>query len=113
MSDSPFTCYRCNVQYEAVRTDFSARGVIVKDVDGYRCPLCKEELFTSEQAGAIEKRIYALAPRVPASERTISSAAGKKPMMYLPEKALEAVGLHIGDKVMVSVQGKSIVINPS
>ncbi len=113
MPEIALTCYRCNATYELVRTDFSSRGVIVRDVEGYRCPVCKEEIFTSDQADVIEKRIYALAPRVPSSERTISSAAGKKPMMYLPEKALDAVGLHIGDKVSVSVQGKSIILTPT
>ncbi len=106
------SCPICRVAYAVVQTNFQSRGVIVKDVDAFVCPKCGREVFSWEQAGEIEKRIEALAPRVPAAERKISSAAGKKPVMYLPEKALQAVGLAIGDRVLVTVKGKSIVLLP-
>lgn len=105
-------CPLCHVPYDVIQTNFESRGVIVKDVDAFVCPKCGREMFSWEQVGEIERRIEALAPRVPTAERKISSAAGKKPVMYLPEKTLKAVGLRIGDKVLVTVKGKSIVLLP-
>ncbi len=84
--------------------DFEARGVIVKDAEGFRCPRCGLEAFSSPQVGVIEKIIYSLAPSVRLS-RKISSAAGKKPVIYLPIELLKAVGGRIGDKVELSVAG--------
>jgi hypothetical protein len=105
MAASKFTCYRCHVAYDLVRIDFSARGVIVKDVQGYRCPICKEELFTSEQAGEIEKRIYALAPRAPI-KRKVSSASGHKPAIYLPKDLMDAVHLkRLATPLRLTVEG--------
>ena len=113
VAKTEFTCYRCRVPYALVRTDFSARGVIVKDVEGYRCPICKEEIFSSEQAGEIETRLHALAPRV-SFTRKVSSASGRKPAVYLPKELLDSVRLKIGDTITLGRQGpRGILILPA
>ncbi len=89
---------------DTVLMDYEARGVIVKDAEGLRCPQCGLEAFTSPQARNLEKIIYSLAPPIRLT-RKISSAAGKKPVIYLPAELLEAVGGRIGDKVELCVAG--------
>ncbi|MBI4360460.1 hypothetical protein HY572_01665 [Candidatus Micrarchaeota archaeon] len=94
---------------DVVRMDYEARGVIVKDAEGLRCPQCGLEAFTSPQARALEKIIYSLAPPIRLT-RKISSAAGKKPVVYLPAELLEAVGARIGDKMELCVAGPGRIL---
>ncbi len=104
MDRTTVRCYKCHVPMDVVRMDYEARGVIVKDAEGLRCPQCGLEAFTSPQARTLEEIIYSLAPPVRLS-RKISSAAGKKPVIYLPAELLKAVGGRIGDKVELCVAG--------
>ncbi len=97
-------CYKCRIPMDVVRMDYEARGVIVKDAEGLHCPRCGLEAFTSPQARVLEEIIYSLAPPVRLS-RKISSAAGSKPVLYLPVELLKAVGARIGDKVELCVAG--------
>lgn len=94
---------------DVVNLDYEARGVIVKDAEGLRCPRCGLEAFTSPQARTLERIIYSLVPPVRLT-RKISSAAGKKPVVYLPSELLEAVGARIGDKVKLCVTGPGRIL---
>ncbi|MBI5036211.1 hypothetical protein HZC09_02610 [Candidatus Micrarchaeota archaeon] len=94
---------------DLVRSPFEARGVIVKDAEGYRCPSCGLEVFSSEQIDAIQEIIYSFVPPV-ILKRKISSAAGKKPVIYLPQEILRAIGAQIGDSMELSVERRGRVV---
>lgn len=104
MENSTIRCYKCRVPMETVHMVYEARGVMVKNAEGLRCPRCGLEAFTSAQSRALEQIIYSLVPPVQLA-RKISSAAGKKPVIYLPQEILTAVGGKIGDNVRLFVSG--------
>lgn len=112
MGRKSILCPTCRVPYRKVRTNFESRGVIVKDVEAYCCKICGTEIFSIPQVRAIRKKIEALSPSV-SLERKISSAAGKKPVIYLPEPLLAVLNLRVGDMVNLAVEGKRLVISRS
>jgi len=106
-------CPKCKVAYRKVKTTFESGGVFVQNVEALRCPKCGDELFSPEQAAEIRKKIEHVAPSL-RIERKISSAAGKKPIIYLPREILAAAGLKIGDVVKMGLEGKKrVVITPA
>lgn len=106
-------CPKCGLEYEKITTNFESNGIIVSNVKAFACKKCGEEIFSQEQAAAIRKRIEALSPQV-SLERKISSAAGHKPVVYLPNVILKSIGLKIGDTIKIGVEGKKrVVITPA
>ena len=106
-------CPDCGVRYRKVLTNFESGGVIVKNVAAFACPKCGCEIFSQEQAAEIRRRLQALSPSLQLA-RKISSAAGKKPVLYLPAELLSSVGLKIGDIVKIGLEGKHrLVITPA
>jgi len=101
-------CPNCNVEYEEVETDFDYGGVILRNVKATRCPKCGKELYTPEQYRAIKERLQSVAP--PLKLRRKISAAGKRPIIYLPEDVIKAVKVKVGDEIDVYVEGERIVI---
>ena len=101
-------CPKCDAGYVEVEVDFEYGDVILRKAKALRCPICKEELFTPEQYGAIRARIRSVAP--PLRLKRKISTAGKKPILYLPEDVVKAIDARVGDEVDVYVEGKKIVI---
>jgi len=50
-------CPKCDTEYVEVDVDFEYGDVILRNAKAFRCPICKEELFTPEQYGAVRNRI--------------------------------------------------------
>ncbi len=106
-------CYKCKTPMKVGKTNFEIDGVIIKNVEAEICPKCGEEVFSAEQVIGIRKRFESISPSVKI-ERKITSASGKKPMIYLPAEVLEAVGMKIGDVVKIAAEGKhKMVITPA
>jgi len=101
-------CPEHRVKYEKVTTDYEQFGVILKDVEGLRCPVGGETLFTLEQTERIREKISSLAPQLKLM-RKITRAAGK-PSIYLPNEIVKEAGLKIGQEVAVYLADKKRII---
>ena len=105
-------CPRCHVEYVKSRCDFEYEGLVLKGVECTRCPGCGVELFTPEQYEEVRRRLSAFVQPLRLTRKI--SSAGKKPIVYLPDDITKAVGLKVGDKVDIYLQGKKrIVIEPA
>lgn len=102
-------CYKCRSPMDLVLSPFEAKGVIVKDAEGYHCSRCGLDAYSSDQVDAISRIVYALAPPIRLT-RKISSAAGKKPVIYLPSEILHAAGARVGDRVDLTVGGPGRIV---
>ncbi len=102
------SCPKCKTQYVETTVDFEYGNIILRNVKAFKCPECKEELFTPEQYGQIRERIKSVAQ--PLKLKRKISTAGKKPIVYLPEDVINAVDAKIGDEVDIYVEGKKIII---
>jgi len=101
-------CPRCNVEYEEAETDFEYGDIVLRNVKATRCPKCGQELYTPEQYRDIKERLQSVTP--PLKLRRRISAAGKRPVIYLPEDIVKAVKANIGDEIDIYVEGERIVI---
>jgi len=101
-------CHNDGSEMKKTEVDYEQFGVIVRNVDVYKCPKCGEEVFTSDQVDHIQKRMEELLPR-PRIARKITRVA-KNPAVYLPKELLAASGLKIGDKVTLYAGRKKVVI---
>lgn len=101
-------CPEHGIDYEVVKTNYEQLGVIIKDVDGLRCPVDGDILFTLEQAETIRRKISALAPQVKLV-RKITRAAGR-PSIYLPPEIVKQAGLKIGQEVEVYLADKKKIV---
>jgi YgiT-type zinc finger domain-containing protein len=104
-------CPNCDVEYEEVETDFEYGDIVLRNVKATRCPRCGRELFTPEQYRAIKERIQSVVP--PLKLKRKISAAGKRPVIYLPEDVVRAVKIEVGDEVDIYVEGNKIIIEKS
>lgn len=91
------------------KVDYEQFGVIIRNVEAYKCPKCGEEVFTSDEVDYVQKRMEELLPQ-PRIARKITRVA-KNPAVYLPRELLTAAGLKIGDEVVLySGRKRSMVI---
>ncbi len=105
-------CPKCKKSYKKAKTMFESHGVILKNVECFKCPKCGDEVFTPIQTAGIRKKIEAFVTPL-SLERKISTAAGKKPVIYIPEEILKKAGLKIGDIVSIGIEDtKKVVILP-
>jgi len=106
-------CPSCNVEYVEVDTEFEYGDVVLRYLKATKCPECGRELFTPEQYRAIKERLQGVLPALQSQllrlKRKIS-AAGKRPVVYLPEGVVKAVNANVGDEVDIYVEGNKIVI---
>jgi len=96
------------IEYVEVETDFEYGDVLLRNVKATKCPGCGRELFTPEQYRAIKERLQSVLQPLKLKRRI--SAAGKRPVVYLPENVVKAANANIGDKVEIYVEGNKIVI---
>jgi YgiT-type zinc finger domain-containing protein len=101
-------CPKCDTEYLEVEVDFEYGDIILRNAKALKCPICKEELFTPEQYGAMRNRIRSVVQ--PLRLKRKISTAGKKPIVYLPEDVVRAINAKIGDEVDIYVEGKKIII---
>jgi len=104
-------CPKCNSKME--KTDIKlklARGSFV--LEGYKCPKCKEEIFTSEQAkkgerDAIEKSLWGNLWL----ERKITTI-GNLPAVVIPKDIANQLNIIKGKRVKIGISNKEIIIKP-
>ena len=101
-------CPEHQTKYEKVTTDYEQFGVILKDVEGLRCPVGGEMLFTLEQAERIRERISLLTPQLKLVRKI--TRAGGKPSIYLPNEIVKEAGLQIGQEVAVYLADKKRIV---
>lgn len=97
-------CHKDGSEMEKSRVDYEQCGIVVRDVEAYKCPKCGEEVFTGDQVDRIQKRMMELLPQ-PRISRKITKVA-KNPAVYLPKELLTATGLKIGDEIVLYSGGR-------
>jgi len=103
-------CVKDEVELEEVEIDYDYGGVVVRGVKALRCPVCGEETIDLDQYEMIRRRLEAVIK--PLRLRRKISAAGRRPVLYMPEDVIRAPNLKIGDEVEIHMEGKRIVIEP-
>jgi hypothetical protein len=106
-------CYRHNVEYEEVETDYEYRGIVIRGVKALRCPIGGEEMFTLEQYGEIKRRVSDAMKLKPLRLHRKVSASGKRPAILLPEDIVRSTGIKVGDEIDIYQEGRRIVIEPA
>lgn len=102
-------CHKDGSLMKRAKVDYEQFGIIIRNVEAYKCPKCGEEVFAGDQVDRIQKRMEELLPQ-PRIARKITRVA-KNPAVYLPRNLLEATGLKIGDEVMLySGRGRRVII---
>lgn len=101
-------CPNCNVEYIEAETDFEYGNVVLRNVKATKCPKCGQELFTPGQYRAIKDRLQSIVQ--PLKLRRKITVAGKRPIVYLPEDVVNAVGVSVGDEIEIYVEGNKIII---
>jgi len=101
-------CPSCGVEYIRVETNFEHGDVVLRNVEVTKCPRCGRELFAPEQYRAIMERLQSVVQ--PLKLRRKISAAGRRPIVYLPEDVVKAVDAKIGDEVDIYIEGNKIII---
>jgi len=101
-------CHKDGSEMKRTKVDYEQFGIIVRNIEAYKCPKCGEEVFTSDQVDHIQKRMEELLPQ-PRISRKITRVA-KNPAVYLPKELLTATGLKIGDEVMLYSARKRCVV---
>ncbi len=103
-------CYKHDIEMQPAVVDYEHRGVVIKGVQALRCPECGEEVIDVEEYAKIRKRIEAIIK--PLKLRRKISAAGKRPVIYLPEDVVKAANIKIGDDVDIYMEDDKIIIAP-
>ena len=101
-------CPKCNVEYVEIETDFEYGDVLLRNVKATKCPNCGEELFSLDQYRTIKDRLQSIVQ--PLRLKRKISAAGKRPIIYLPEDVIKAVKAKPGDEIDIYVEGNKIII---
>jgi hypothetical protein len=93
---------------QKTRVDYEQFGIVIRGIEAYKCPKCREEVFTDDQMDHIQKRMKELLPQPRISRKTTKVA--RNPAVYLPKKLLAAVDLKIGDEIVLYSGGKRRVV---
>jgi len=104
-------CPKCKINMKKMDIKVKLnRGSFV--LEGYRCPKCKEEVFTSEQAKKGEKE--AIKKGLWGSlwlERKVTTI-GNLPAVVIPKDIANQLKIERGRKVKIRILGKEMIIKP-
>jgi hypothetical protein len=95
--------------YELITTSYTSKkhGVTVEDVKAYRCPEGHVD-FPVEAIDFVRSRLAEIVEPL-ALTRTITSA-GKHPALSIPVDVTDQLGIGIGSRVRIRVEGKRMIV---
>ena len=93
-------CTKCNEEAKKVNLKEyeQEKGIILKNVEAYACPDCKEFIFTPEQMETIEKRTLALKVHMFKFQRKLT-ISGRSLVVNVPEDMVRHMKLKKGQKI--------------
>ena len=103
----------CGTQAKNIKTDLDLFDgeVIIKNVDGYYCPKCKEEIFTSDQAEIARGKLKDTLPGFEAFKtRKKVAMIGNSFSIPIPKDVADFVHLKKGEEIRITVKSRNRLI---
>ena len=93
---------RCNVEMKKglLTTYEHEPGIVLRDVEAYICPKCKDYIFTEKQMEKIEKRTEAIKVHTFAFERKFT-ISGRSLVLNIPEDIRRHMKIAKGKKARI------------
>lgn len=102
MKEGKWYCVKCNVEVKKSILDTYEyeEGILLHDVECYKCPKCGELFFTENQADKMEKRTEKLKKQMFFFVRKIGYS-GKSLTITIPESLASHLKVKRGQKVKI------------
>ncbi|MFH0986963.1 MAG: YgiT-type zinc finger protein [Candidatus Micrarchaeota archaeon] len=101
----------CGSKLKKIKTDEEYFGgkVVLKGVDGYYCPKCKEELFTMQQIIDTQKKVRTIAPEFFKTKKKVIKV-GNSLALPISKDVATYVGMHKGDAFDISIESRKKLV---
>lgn len=95
-------CVACNTEAKkTILPEYAQeQGIVLRDVEVYVCPHCKEFIFTAEQMETIERRTEVFKIHMFRFKRTLT-LSGRSLSLHVPEDMVRHMKLKKGQKIDV------------
>jgi len=95
-------CVRCDVEAKKglLPTYEHEPGIVLRDVEAYICPKCKDYIFTEKQMEKIEKRTESIKVHTFAFERKFT-ISGRSLVLNIPEDIRRHMKISKGKKASI------------
>jgi len=102
----------CGARLEKIKTeiDFFDGKVIVRDVEAFYCPECKEELFNSKQGNELFEKVSKLNLNESFESRKKISKVGNSLAIPLSKEIAEYLQVKKGAEIQIKVKNKKRLI---
>lgn len=103
----------CGATLEKIKTEMELFGgdVMVKNVDAFYCPRCKEEVMDSGQIQAAKEKVRQIVPNIEAfSIRKKIAKVGNSLSVPLSKEIVEFLRLRQGEEVKITVRDRKRLI---
>ena len=102
----------CGTEAKKIKTELELFDgtLLVRDVDAYYCPSCKEELFTSEQGGKIQEKLKGIVPIESFRVRKRVAKVGNSYMIPISKDVAEFMHLKKDTEVRLVVKDRRRLI---
>lgn len=103
----------CGTTLKKIKTEMELFGgdVMVKNVDAFWCPNCKEELMDSGQISAAKEKVREIAPHFEAfSIRKRIAKVGNSLSVPLSKEIVEFLRLKRGEEVRITIKDRQRLI---
>ncbi|MBN2014672.1 MAG: hypothetical protein JW778_05785 [Candidatus Altiarchaeota archaeon] len=103
----------CGAKAEKLKTDLELFDgtILLKDVDAYYCPECKEEILTTDQLSSVREKLRGILPNFEAfSLRKKVTQLGNSLSIPLSKEITEFMHLQKGGEVKITVKNRQRLI---
>ncbi len=103
----------CGAKAEKIKTELELfdGSVVLKDVDAYYCPRCKEEILTTDQLSSAREKLTEILPNFEAfSLRKRISQLGNSLSIPISKEVAEFMHLRKGEEVKIMVKNRHRLI---
>jgi len=103
----------CGAKWKKIKTKMELYGgeITVNDIDGYYCPKCKEELFTTGQLGQAQDKLHKTFPGFEAySIIKKITKVGNSLTVPLSKELVDFMNLKKGQEVKIIVRDRNRLI---
>lgn len=103
----------CGTRVEKIKTNMELfdGGIILRDVDAYYCPKCKEEILTTNQLSSAREKLKEILPNFEAfSLRKKITQLGNSLSIPISKELAEFMHLRKGEEVRIVVKNRNRLI---
>lgn len=103
----------CGAKVEKIKTDMELfdGDIVLKDVDAYYCPKCKEEILTTDQLSSAREKLTGVLPNFEAfSLRKKITQLGNSLSIPISKELADFMHLRKGEEVRIVVKNRNRLI---